>query len=70
MYLITYSRANLEIVPTREAFARIILDKFENAVPACPWRCTLSYGCETERSKTLAAYAKLYQSGVQSESEL
>lgn len=33
VYLITYSQANLEIVPTREAFARIILDAFENAVP-------------------------------------
>ena len=33
VYLITYSQANLEIVPTREAFARIILDAFDNAVP-------------------------------------
>ena len=33
VYLITYSQANLEIVPTREGFARIILDAFDNAVP-------------------------------------
>ena len=33
VYLITYSQANLEIVPTREAFAHIILDAFDNAVP-------------------------------------
>ena len=38
VYLITYSRANLEIVPTRETFARIILDKFENAV--VNWVCS------------------------------
>ena len=34
VYLITYSRANLELVPSREAFSRIILDAFENANPA------------------------------------
>ena len=33
VYLITYSQANLEIVPTREAFAHIILDAFDTAVP-------------------------------------
>ena len=33
VYLITYSQANLEIVPTREVFAPIILDAFDNAVP-------------------------------------
>ena len=33
VYLISYSQANLEIVPTREAFARIILDVFDNVVP-------------------------------------
>ena len=33
VYLITYNQANLEIVPTREAFARIILHAFDNAVP-------------------------------------
>ena len=32
VYLITYSQANLEIVPTREAFTRIISDAFDNAV--------------------------------------
>ena len=74
VYLITYSQANLEIVPTREAFARIILDAFDNAVPesnatvihwVCSqeshgWRSTLSYGGETERSKTMAACEELY----------
>ena len=33
VYLITYSQANLEIVPTREAFAPFILDALDNAVP-------------------------------------
>ena len=33
VYLITYSQANRDIVPTREAFACIVLDAFENAVP-------------------------------------
>ena len=85
VYLITYSQANLDIVPTREAFARIILDAFENAVPesnctvvhyVCSQEghvqrgCTLSYGRETERPKTLAVCAKLYRLGVWSESEL
>ena len=30
VYLITYSKANLEIVPTRNSFAQIILEAFEN----------------------------------------
>ena len=34
VYLITYSHANLELVPFREAFSCIILDAFENANPA------------------------------------
>ena len=31
VYLVTYSQANLEIVPSRESFARIVLDAFNNA---------------------------------------
>ena len=33
VYLITCSQANRDIVPTRKAFACIVLDAFENAVP-------------------------------------
>ena len=33
VYLITYSQTNLVIVPTRDAFAPIILDAFDNVVP-------------------------------------
>ena len=33
MYLITYSQADLDIVPTRKEFSRIVLDTFSNANP-------------------------------------
>ena len=33
VYLITYSQANLELVPTRDEFARIVLDSFANSDP-------------------------------------
>ena len=33
VFLIIYSQANSNIVPTCEAFAHIVLDAFENAVP-------------------------------------
>ena len=34
VYLISYSSADLDLVPSREAFSRIVLDAFENANPA------------------------------------
>ena len=34
VYLITYSQADLDIVPTREEFSRIVLDSFSNADPS------------------------------------
>lgn len=33
IYLITYSRANEEIVPNRESFVQLVLDSFDNADP-------------------------------------
>ena len=33
VYLITYSQADLEVVPTREEFSRLVLDSFANADP-------------------------------------
>ena len=33
IYLLTYSRANLELVPTREEFSRLVLDSFQNSDP-------------------------------------
>ena len=31
IYLITYSRANEDIVPNRESFVQLVLDSFHNA---------------------------------------
>ena len=33
IYLITYNRANEEIVPNRESFVQLVLDSFDNADP-------------------------------------
>jgi len=45
VYLITYSRADISLVPTRETFAMLILHAFENGDPSSPcnvvqWVCT------------------------------
>ena len=45
MYLITYSQADLDIVPTWEEFSRIVLDSFSNADPSShvevvQWACS------------------------------
>ena len=39
VYLVTYSQANLEIVPSRESFARIVLDAFNNS-SVVYWVCS------------------------------
>ena len=36
VYLITYSQADLDLVPTREEFSAIVLDSFSNADPSSP----------------------------------
>ena len=33
VYLITYSKANAEIIESRESFALVVLDSFQNADP-------------------------------------
>ena len=33
IYLLTYSQADVFVVPTREEFARVVLDSFKNADP-------------------------------------
>ena len=45
VYLITYSQADLDLVPTREEFSAIVLDSFSNADPSSPvevvhWACS------------------------------
>jgi len=42
VYLVTYSQANLEIVPTRESFADIVIGAFRSQTPATPiqWVCS------------------------------
>ena len=45
VYLITYSRADISLVPTRETFAMLILHAFENGDPSSPcnvvqWVCS------------------------------
>ena len=45
VYLITYSQADLDLVPTREEFSRIVLDSFSNADPSTgvevlQWACS------------------------------
>ena len=44
-YLITYSQADLDLLPTREEFSAIVLDSFSNADPSSPvevlqWECS------------------------------
>ena len=48
IYLLTYSRANLELVPTREEFSRLVLDSFQNSDPCTrsqvvQWVCSQEY---------------------------
>ena len=45
VYLITYSQADLDLVPTREEFLANVLDSFSNADPSSPvevvqWACS------------------------------
>ena len=45
VYLITYSQADLDLVPTREEFSAIVLDSFLNTDPFSPvevvqWACS------------------------------
>ena len=50
IYLITYSRANEEIVPNRESFVQLVLDSFDNADPLT--RCEiLQWVCSQERHR-------------------
>ena len=47
VYLITYSQANLHIVPTQEEFSRIVLDSFSNADP-CSGVEVVQWACSQE----------------------
>ena len=50
VYLITYSRANEEIVPNRESFVQLVLDSFDNADPLT--RCEIvQWVCNQERHR-------------------
>ena len=45
VYLITYSQADLDLVPAREEFSAIVLDSFSNIDPSSPvevahWACS------------------------------
>ena len=44
IYLITYSQADLSLVPTREAFSALVLDWFKNAHP-CSATTVLQWVC-------------------------
>lgn len=45
VYLITYSQADLDIAPTRQAFADMVINTFINKTPATPiqWTCSQEY---------------------------
>ena len=50
IYLITYSRANEEIVPNRESFVQLVRDSFDNADPLT--RCGIvRWVCSQERHR-------------------
>ena len=50
IYLITYSRANEEIVPNRESFVQLVRDSFDNADPLT--RCGIvQWVCSQERHR-------------------
>ena len=50
IYLITYNRANEEIVPNRESFVQLVLDSFDNADPLT--RCEIvQWVCSQERHR-------------------
>ena len=48
VYLITYSQADLSLVPERESFALLVIHAFENADPLLPcnilqWVCSMEH---------------------------
>lgn len=48
VYLITYSKANVEIIASRESFAVVVLDSFQNADPTSKTRVA-QWVCSQER---------------------
>ena len=48
VYLITYSKANVEIIASRDSFAVVVLDSFQNADPASKTK-VLQWVCSQER---------------------
>ena len=50
VYLITYSQADLDLVPTREEFSAIVLDSFSNADPSSPVK-VVQWACSKEEDR-------------------
>ena len=48
VYLITYSKANVEIISSRESFAVVVLDSFQNADATSKTK-VLQWVCSQER---------------------
>ena len=48
VYLITYSKSNVEIIASRESFAVVVLDSFQNVDPTTKTRVA-QWVCSQER---------------------
>ena len=52
VYLITYSKANVEIIASRESLAVVVLDSFQNADPTSKTRVA-QWVCSQERHQNV-----------------
>ena len=55
VYLITYSQADLDLVPTREEFSAIVLDSFSNTDPSSPLE-VVQWACSKEEHRDVGSH--------------